>query len=82
MHPAGSPASAPDPSEPPERAARYNIKKEDGARRGDGGGGGGGGGGSGGGDDGGSGERVDVPRFVERGEGERDAGWLESARLE
>lgn len=75
MYPAGSPASAPDPSEPPERAARYNIKKEDGARRG--GGGGGGGGGSGG-DDGG-GERVDVPRFREW---RRDGGWSESARLE
>lgn len=57
--PAGSPASAPDPSEPPERAARYNIKKEDGARRG---GGGGGGGDGGGGNDGG--ERVDVPRLL------------------
>lgn len=33
LHPAGSPASAPDPSEPPVRApARYNIKKEDGTR--------------------------------------------------
>lgn len=67
--PAGSPASAPDPSEPPERAARYNIKKEDGARRG---GGGGGGGDGGGGNDGG--ERVDVPRFLGVEEGRRMAG--------
>lgn len=72
--PAGSPASAPDPSEPPERAARYNIKKEDGARRG---GGGGGGGDGGGGNDGG--ERVDVPRLLGW---RRDVGWPESARLE
>lgn len=74
MHLAGSPASAPDPSEPPERAARYNIKKEDGARRGGGGGGGGSGGGGGGGVD----VRVDVPVQGWK----RDAEWLESARLE